>query len=208
MLHPNIEIIEDNGGGLTIQDTETKKVCFFANRFSESALDSLRALVQGEDISGWEHSDPRYFISGEDYGLHEVSRGYKLWEEVDVLRHLLDNLAPEREPVQKAADDESNKGSRTKLATVRTFDPQNICSTGYTFTLYGDGHVSAEYRSRWQGSVSGTRYVTDAGYVDLSGMDSSDIDNDAEALLTSAVSNICVEYDSDWRQTRKGHIVR
>lgn len=207
MLYPSIEVIEDNGGGLTIQNTETKKVCFFADKSSEGALDSLKHLVQGDDMSGWEPSDPRYFISDIGYGIYKESQGYKMWEEINIMRHLLNNSVLKRDPVQKA-DDSPMKGSRVKLATVRTFDPQNICSTGYTFTLYGDGHVSAEYRSRWQGSRNGVRFVTDPGYVDLSSIDSDDIDNDAEALLTSAVTNICVEDNSSWRQTRRGHIVR
>lgn len=52
-----------------------------------------------------------------------------------------------------------------KLATQQTYDPNSLTSTGYDFTLYADGSVSAEYRSRWQGSYDGCRYRSAAGIV-------------------------------------------
>lgn len=93
------------------------------------------------------------------------------------------------------------------LAKLDTNDFRDATKTGYTFTLFGDGRVSAEYHSRWQGSRDGARYTTDVGYVDLSVMDPANPDSDAEALLTMAVQHAQPSEDREWRQTRRGHIV-
>lgn len=91
------------------------------------------------------------------------------------------------------------------LAEIKTHDPQDTCSAGYTFTLWDDGHISAEYYTRWQGSWTGSRYVTGAGFVDLSRLDSGNPDSDAEALLTMATRDVEPRYD--WVQTKQGYRV-
>ena len=48
--------------------------------------------------------------------------------------------------------------SRKVLAKVITFDQDDIAAVGYIVKLWGDGRLTAEYRSRWKGSESGTRY--------------------------------------------------
>lgn len=94
------------------------------------------------------------------------------------------------------------------LASLDTADFRDCVNTGYTFTLYSDGHLSADYHSRWQGSRNGSRYITDPDYVDVSAITEDDPDNDAEAALTSAVQNISPSEDRNWRQVRRGHLVR
>lgn len=109
------------------------------------------------------------------------------------------------------ADDQikSNQNMNNKvLAKLDTNNFRDAVNTGYTFTLYADGRVSALYHSRWQGSRDGARYTTDPGYVDLSSLDESDPDSDAEALLTMAVQHVQPSEDREWRQTRRGHIVK
>lgn len=206
MINPYIEVIADNVGGLTIQNSETKKVSFFASRSSKDALDSLRSIVfDGDDMEGWEFSDPGYYISDEIYQKNAESRGYCIWGEIDILRHLI----RESDSIQKSVEQmKVTRSSRKALVFVNMFDPRDMCSTGYTFTLYEDGHVSAEYRSRWQGSRNGARFVTGPGFVDLRDLDSDDIDNDAEARLTEAIRHARPDEDSEWRQTRRGHVVR
>lgn len=93
------------------------------------------------------------------------------------------------------------------LATVDDGDFSDCVNTGYRWTLYGDGRVSAEYHSRWQGSTDGARYVTDEGYVDLDELDPSNPDSDAEALLTKAIADVDPGEDG-WQQTRKGQVVK
>lgn len=94
------------------------------------------------------------------------------------------------------------------LATIDTADFRDCVNTGYTFTLYSDGHLSAEYHSRWQGSRDGARYVTNPGHVDVSEIEDGNPDKDAEALLTMAVQHVQPSEDRDWRQTRRGTVVR
>lgn len=104
-------------------------------------------------------------------------------------------------------------GSRTIIATVDTADFSDCVKTGYRFCLYGDGHVSAEYHSRWQGSRDGARYVTSAGVVDVSSL-KDDVDGDAEAVLTAWIVDEEPAEDvaqggkwAKWRQTRRGYVV-
>lgn len=94
------------------------------------------------------------------------------------------------------------------LATLDTANFADCTKTGYTFTLYSDGHLSAEYHSRWHGSRTGARYITDPGYVDVSAIVDGNPDTDALAKLTSAVQGVSPSEDSAWRQTRRGYIVR
>ena len=94
------------------------------------------------------------------------------------------------------------------LATLDTADFSNCVNTGYTFILYSDGHLSAEYHSRWQGSRDSARYITKPGYVDVSAIAPGDQDADALAQLTMAVQDVSPSEDREWKQTRRGYIVR
>jgi hypothetical protein len=94
------------------------------------------------------------------------------------------------------------------IATLDTADFSDCTHSGYRFCLYSDGHLSAEYMTRWQGSRTGTRYVTDPGHVDVSTITPDDPDNDALALLTNAVRDVQPSEDRDWRQTRRGILIR
>ena len=98
--------------------------------------------------------------------------------------------------------------SRKIIATLDTANFNDCTARGYSWTLYADGRLAAEYHSRWQGTRDGARWTTDADAVDLSGLDPDDPDNDALARLTAAVEDLEPEYDSRFRQTRKGHLVR
>ena len=96
-----------------------------------------------------------------------------------------------------------------KLAHLDTTDFNDCINTGYRFTLYSDGHISATYRTRWQGSRDGIRYITKPAYVDVSTINANEPDNDALALLASAVrfANPLYEDESIWRQVRRGQLV-
>lgn len=103
--------------------------------------------------------------------------------------------------------------SRKILAQIRDYDPDDITSTGHTWTLYADGHLAAEVHSRWQGTRTGSRYVTAAGYVDLTAINPQDPDVDAEAVLTDHAGMFRDgQYDlddlDDWRETRPGQLIR
>lgn len=93
------------------------------------------------------------------------------------------------------------------LATLTTYDPADCTSTGWQYSLYSDGHVSAESHSRWTGTRTGARYVTGPGHVDLGNIDANP-DTDALARLTMAVQHVHPPEDRDWRQTRRGFLVR
>ena len=110
--------------------------------------------------------------------------------------------------VDAAIEEAAKPGLREIIATVDDADFRDCVATGFRWSLYGDGHVSAEYVSRWQGSRCGERWVTEAGFVDLDDLDDSNPDANAEALLTAAVDSADPRDDSGWRQTSKGTIVR
>jgi hypothetical protein len=76
-MNSSIEIIEDNAGGLTIQNTETKAVANFGHK--SQAIDSLKSILEGDDMSGWDLSEPECYITDEEYTKHASSGGYRLW---------------------------------------------------------------------------------------------------------------------------------
>lgn len=80
-MNSNIEIIEDNAGGLTIQNTATKAVANFAHK--SQAVDSLKSILEGEDMSNWDLSEPECYISDEEFAQHQPSGGYRLWDEAE-----------------------------------------------------------------------------------------------------------------------------
>jgi len=94
------------------------------------------------------------------------------------------------------------------LATLTTYDPADCTSTGWRYSLYSDGHVSAESHSRWTGTRTGARYVTAPGHVDVSELEEGNPDKDAKALLAMAVQHVHPSEDRDWKQIRRGTLVR
>ena len=94
------------------------------------------------------------------------------------------------------------------LAALDTADFSDCVNEGYRFNLYSDGHLAATYCTRWQGSRDGARYITDPAYVDVSTIDADDPENDALAVLTSAVQAVHPSDDAGWRQVCSGWIVR
>ncbi len=103
------------------------------------------------------------------------------------------------------------------LATAQTYDPTSLVSVGYDATLYADGSVALELRSRWQGSTDGTRYRSAPDTIDVTEIDPSDPDNDAEAALTAWLATFDPWEDLPceqsagcygFRRTRAGCIVR
>ena len=81
-VNTNIEIIEDNAGGLTIQNTATKAVANFGHK--SQAVDSLKSILEGEDMSNWDLSEAECYIDDEEYSKHASSGGYRLWDESTV----------------------------------------------------------------------------------------------------------------------------
>jgi hypothetical protein len=103
------------------------------------------------------------------------------------------------------------------LATHQSYDPYDCTSTGFDFTLYADGSVAVTSRSRWQGSTSGERYRSEPDTVDLSNLDESDPDNDADSLLSAFVDSFDSLEDLpspysrgsyNFHCTRKGYVIQ
>jgi len=78
-MKTNIEIIEDNSGSLTIQNAATKAVANFGHK--SQAVDSLKSILAGEDMSNWDLSEPEGYINDEEYSKHAHNGGYRLWDE-------------------------------------------------------------------------------------------------------------------------------
>ena len=81
-MKTNIEIIEDNSGGLTIQNTETQAVAYFGHK--SQAIDSLKAILAGGDMTGWDLSEPEHYITDEEYSKHAPCGGYRLLTRAEV----------------------------------------------------------------------------------------------------------------------------
>lgn len=89
-MNSKIEVIEDNAGGLTIQNTATEEVAYFEHKSEEAAVDSLKAILKGDDMSGWDVSDSECYINDEEYQKHASSGGYRIWDEQEIREHLTD----------------------------------------------------------------------------------------------------------------------
>lgn len=88
MINSNIDIIEDNGGGLTIQNTETREVANFGHKSDQAAIDSLKAILKGDDMIGWDLSDPECYITDEEYHAQASSGGLRVWDEEEIREHI------------------------------------------------------------------------------------------------------------------------
>jgi hypothetical protein len=77
-MNKNIEVIADNAGGITVQNTETKAVAYFPD--IHAAKDDLKSILDGDDMSGWDTSNPEHYITDEMYAEHESSGGYRAWD--------------------------------------------------------------------------------------------------------------------------------
>ena len=84
-MNMNIEIIQDNAGGFTIQNTASNAVAYF--QCLQYAADSLRAVLAGDDMSGWDLSDPEYFIADEVFDYYRDS-GMRLMTEAEIVELL------------------------------------------------------------------------------------------------------------------------
>lgn len=97
-----------------------------------------------------------------------------------------------------------------KLAEYCDYDPIDCTSVGDKWTLYADGRVSAERRSCWARSRTGTRYVSQPGKIGLESIDPDDQDNDAESRLVALADSLRFADlgELGWRKVRGGWIVR
>ena len=82
MIHKNIEVIEDNAGGLTIQNTQTKAVANFGHK-SYADAETLQCILDGGNMTGWDLSDPEFYISDEYYRAN-ASGGLNMLNESEI----------------------------------------------------------------------------------------------------------------------------
>lgn len=88
-MNKKIEVIEDNAGGITIQNTATKAVAEFDDRGSPAAYEALKAVLEGADMSDWD-TEESGFISAEDLAKHTPGVALRLWDEVQIREHVGD----------------------------------------------------------------------------------------------------------------------
>jgi hypothetical protein len=108
--------------------------------------------------------------------------------------------------------------ARRKIAEIKTYNPSIVqgfryeaVEVGYKLTMYADGSVAVERRSRWQGSRDGCRWRTAAGYVDPPFSDAENVEaamwlrqfhDDNRQIFEKLLCSV------DFRVTSKGRIVR
>ena len=83
MIHKNIEVIADNAGGLTIQNTQTKAVANFGDK-SYADAETLQSILDGGNMTGWDLSDPECYISDEYYHANASSGGLNMLDESEI----------------------------------------------------------------------------------------------------------------------------
>lgn len=82
MRNPNIKIILDNGGGITIQNESTLLASYFAS--VGEARHDLNGVLTGDDMSGWEASAQDY-LTPEMIEEHAGIGGYRVLDDEDVI---------------------------------------------------------------------------------------------------------------------------
>ena len=105
--------------------------------------------------------------------------------------------------------------STRRLTSICTYDPSDCTASGWEITLYSDGHLAAEFSTRWQGETSGERFVTAPGRMTTNPSDEqAHVAMLAEAeRLDTALNRISWDTDNrrsiqGWRPTRRGYVVR
>ena len=94
-----------------------------------------------------------------------------------------------------------------KLATYCDYNKNDLTSTGADWTLYADGRISADTRSRWQGSRDGERWIA-WGAVKVEELGDDVDDNDAESALVAWVGAHKWDSAEDFMdRVRAGHVV-
>jgi hypothetical protein len=81
-MNSNIEVIQDNAGGITVQNTETKAVAYFQD--TAAAKFDLKSILAGDDMSDWDLSDPDHYITDNEYARNQSSGGYRILTEDNI----------------------------------------------------------------------------------------------------------------------------
>jgi hypothetical protein len=103
--------------------------------------------------------------------------------------------------------------STRRVTSVQTYDPTDCTTVGWDVTLYSDGHLAAENWSCWQGGITGERWVTAPGRVEVH-KDSDDeiMQRDMRGALDVLDSAWdCWSYGwtiGDWRSVSRGRVIR
>ena len=71
-----IQVIEDNAGGIFVQDTSTKEVAHFDDVIA--AWGDLTSIIKGGDMDGWK-------LSHSDYYLDEIGPEYRLLDDEGIM---------------------------------------------------------------------------------------------------------------------------
>lgn len=95
--------------------------------------------------------------------------------------------------------------SRKVLAKHDDNDFNDCVNCGYMWTLYADGHISAEYVTRWQGTRNGVRYVSEPGYVDFEHWQGFTPEETLKAVREN-IDDLTLDYD--FRITDNGYVVQ
>ena len=93
------------------------------------------------------------------------------------------------------------------LATLRTYDPHDLTSTGYSVTIRENGTARLEYRSRWQGSYTGRVYIADLpdSVMIAARGEAGEEQPDLETAVLEWLASSCPD---EWRMIRRGYKVR
>lgn len=99
--------------------------------------------------------------------------------------------------------------SRKCLAEYNDADFSNCVNTGYRWKLWADGHISAESHSRWSGSRTGERFVTEPEYACIHiDMGYDEIIQEIANSDREKLDRFDELYDNDYRKTCNGYVVR
>lgn len=93
------------------------------------------------------------------------------------------------------------------IATLRTYDSNDLTSVGYDVTIRNNGTMKLEKRSRWQNSMSGAVYIVDTPASVQAAIDATE-DEDQPDIETAFAEWMLDEYHENWRKVRNGYKVQ
>lgn len=89
-MKTEIEVIEDNAGGLTIQNTQSRAIANFGHKSEAAAVESLKTILAGADMSDWDLSDPALYITDDQFEAAKARTPGALykWSEEEIRTHI------------------------------------------------------------------------------------------------------------------------
>jgi len=81
----DIEILEDNAGGLLVQSASPELAVYLGDKRSPDTIENLKLIAEGGvDLSDWEGQNASLYITDDAYAGLSEGGGIRLWRDDDL----------------------------------------------------------------------------------------------------------------------------